>query len=530
MNKLTIALLSMWLSESAFADAVSEARAVGQGSISAVSTGLQQPAQWTAPAVTASQGGVMPQSTAAGAAIDGTVLAAQCAANPGAYTECEAINAAAASMQPGSTYQSVASEYADVDKLRSGQLPLDAEAAGIGIGGAYNCTSKTVTKGSIRMYTTIRGRQYDCLAVDDRIGCCCQGRVLTHNNNSTGQFGWSTGDTGLSAWSCVGNSASSSSTWGQPTTSTPRASIPRWFSKTDPRIQVENNTWQETVTTCDSTPQTGTDTAWDPGNEPDNDLAAVVAYMEAGREAGVYMNPDTLEIFKGFASRCKKKLFGAVNCCKGASGSGSGFSNAAIGAMSMGGNAMASTYTYDALFASSAPDMVITGFSTMFGSGTSSSLAGMLAGDVSVEGFLTSLIPGPWTIAMLALQFSGLMDCSDSDKETAMRKDASLCVSLGSYCSKEIIFGACLERTQSYCCFNSVLAKLINTQGKAQLGKSMGSATRPNCSGFTPAELQRLDLSVMDLTEFMDQVKPKTGDPGATSCYFHGDTSCPAVH
>lgn len=299
------------------------------------------------------------------------------------------------------------------------------------------------------------------------------------------------------------------------------------------RCMVEDTTREVTITDCGSQVyQDSHGVVWDTSHEPDNDLATVVAFMEAGREAGGYLDPNTLEIFKGLTSRCKKKLFGLVNCCnKGGSGSGSMFSNAAIAAVSSGGNALVSTYTYDALFASSAPDWVINGFSSLFGSGTNSALAGMLAGQVTVESFLTSLIPGPWSIAMMALQFSGLMSCEDRDIETALRRDARLCVDLGGYCSKKLpIIGTCLERTYSYCCFNSRLAKAINTQGKAQLGLGMGSAKNPNCGGFTPDQLQRLDLASMDLSEFLDDVVPQEVQPTATSCYFQGETSCPPVH
>jgi conjugal transfer mating pair stabilization protein TraN len=296
---------------------------------------------------------------------------------------------------------------------------------------------------------------------------------------------------------------------------------------------VADTTREETVTDCGTQVyQDSSGAVWDTGHEPDNDLASVVAFMEAGREAGGYIDPDSLELFKGFDSRCKKKLFGLVNCCnKGGTSSGSMFSNSAIAAVSAGGQAAASTYTFDALFVSDAPNWVINGFSSVFGSGTSSALAGLLAGQVSVESFLTSLIPGPWSIAMLALQFSGLLSCEDRDIETALKRDARLCVDLGGYCSKKVpIIGTCLERTYSHCCFNSLLAKAINTQGKAQLGMGMGSAKQPNCGGFTAAQLQQLDLAAMDLSEFMDQVRPQGVSPTATSCYFQGETSCPAVH
>ncbi len=311
--------------------------------------------------------------------------------------------------------------------------------------------------------------------------------------------------------------------------------IPNVCTATQTRFScmVEDTTRQQTVTNCAG--QVFTDShgvVWDTGHEPDSDLGLVAAYMEAGREAGGYLDPDTLEIFKGYESRCKKKLFGLVNCCnKGGSGSGSLFSNSAIAAATTAGRAGVSTYMYDALFVSDAPNLVINGFASVFGSGTSSALAGFLAGEVSVQSFLSSLVPGPWSLAMMALQFSGLMDCKKSDIETALKRDARLCVDLGAYCSKKLpLIGTCLERTYSHCCFNSLLAKSINTQGKASLGMGMGTARNPNCGGFTASQLQQLDLSAMNLSEFMDQVNPATVAPGATSCYFQGETSCPAVH
>lgn len=132
---------------------------------------------------------------------------------------------------------------------------------------------------------------------------------------------------------------------------------------------------------------------------------------------------------------------------------------------------------------------------------------------------------------MMALQFSGLLDCEERDIETALRRDARLCVDLGGYCSKKLpIIGTCVERTYSYCCFNSRLAKAINTQGKAQLGVGIGTAKQPNCGGFSASQLQQLNLATMDLSEFLDEIAPNEVTPTATSCYFQGETACPAVH
>ena len=76
-----------------------------------------------------------------------------------------------------------------------------------------------------------------------------------------------------------------------------------------------------------------------------------MALMEAAREVGVYGSET--EIFKGFDSRCRIKLFGLSNCCKKSSGGGS-FSNFSLlgTAMTVGGQALdvGSSYVYDALY------------------------------------------------------------------------------------------------------------------------------------------------------------------------------------
>ena len=172
--------------------------------------------------------------------------------------------------------------------------------------------------------------------------------------------------------------------------------------------------------------------------------------------------------------------------------------------------AIGSSYTYDALFTADAPDLVIAGFEALFGAGGgSSALAGLIAGDLSVGAFVTSLVPGPWTLAMLAIQLSGLLSCEDAEQVLAMKRDNRLCHGVGSYCSARLpIIRTCIETTETYCCFNSRLSRIINEQGRAQLGRGWGGAQGPDCSGFALAQLQALDFSRMDLTEFYAEIAP----------------------
>lgn len=274
-----------------------------------------------------------------------------------------------------------------------------------------------------------------------------------------------------------------------------------------------------TITNCGSQQFCMDGHCFDTAYAPDADFAKAVAGLEVEREAGKYVDPNSLVVFQGYDNRCRKKLFGLVNCCKGAGSSGSLLNNLNLisGAGGQALGALGSSYTYDALFTSDAPDLVIAGFESLFAAGGgSSALAGLLAGDVSVASYIGTLVPGPWTIAILAIELSGILDCEQAEQVLAMKRDNRLCHSLGSYCSARVpIIGVCIETTESYCCFNSRLSRILNEQGRAQIGKGWGGPQNPECSGFTVAQLQSLDFSRMNLEEFYAEIAPTLPDAGA---------------
>ena len=152
-----------------------------------------------------------------------------------------------------------------------------------------------------------------------------------------------------------------------------------------------------------------------------------------------------------------------------------------------------------------------------------------------MELFVQSLVPGPWFIAILAIQLSGILDCEQAEQILAMKRDNRLCHGVGSYCSSRLpIIRLCVETTESYCCFNSRLARILNEQGRSQLGRSWGGPQSPDCSGFTVGQLQALDFSQMDLTEFYASIVPNLPSAGAmqggavgraSNCYY-GEGRC----
>ena len=148
--------------------------------------------------------------------------------------------------------------------------------------------------------------------------------------------------------------------------------------------------------------------------------------------------------------------------------------------------------------------------------------SGLLGGPIFSIGSLGSFnfYFDPYSLAVaVALELlSDLLSCDQAEQLLAMHRDANLCVAVGSFCSARVpIIRTCIEQTQSYCCFNSRLARLINEQGRGQIGKSWGSGRHPDCSGFTPAEFERLDFSRIDLSEFIAEVTASVRVPTASS-------------
>ena len=108
---------------------------------------------------------------------------------------------------------------------------------------------------------------------------------------------------------------------------------------------------------------------------------------------------------------------------------------------------------------------------------------------------------------------SSVTQCSDAEKKTVELREAGKCASAGDYCSRKNIFG-CYETTESYCCFGSLLARIVQEQGRSQLGRSFGDPKSPDCSGLTIAELTAIDWSKIDFTEFYATITPE--DPKAS--------------
>ncbi len=301
------------------------------------------------------------------------------------------------------------------------------------------------------------------------------------------------------------------------------------------------------------------------GHPNDTAFATATALMEAGRQGGVYNQNGV--IFSGEADSCRIRLFGLANCCK-TNGGGSGYSNnAVLGlALNVGGEALSagSRYTYDSLYNNS-PQMLQNGFKALTGAagntlssftpslglyGVSISYTGFAVGAVSTTttttiapslfssltsaynsatmstalgapgtlgaNFTVSFNPYAFAAVVVIAVIQDLTSCNNDEQMLGLKQGQNLCTYVGTYCSQSLnllVGSICIENTNSYCCYNSLLAKIIEEQGRAQIGKGYGSAQSPDCSGLTTAQFQQIDFSKIDLSQFTAQIMASVTGP-----------------
>ena len=97
---------------------------------------------------------------------------------------------------------------------------------------------------------------------------------------------------------------------------------------------------------------------------------------------------------------------------------------------------------------------------------------------------------------------AGLAHCSSEEKALGEARERKLTVEVGEYCDRSVL-GVCLQKKRSFCLFDSKLAQIVQQQGRQwQLGAGFGDAKSPDCRGITIDELQRIDFSRLDFTNF----------------------------
>ena len=112
----------------------------------------------------------------------------------------------------------------------------------------------------------------------------------------------------------------------------------------------------------------------------------------------------------------------------------------------------------------------------------------------------------------------GLGNCSASERELAEERNAGNTHYLGRYCSKKTLFGVCIRHSRAWCVFGSKLGRILQQQGRRQLGIGWSS-----CRGLTVAEIEGIDFAGLDLSEFTEDLMDGSREP-SVSLPDAGDT------
>lgn len=125
---------------------------------------------------------------------------------------------------------------------------------------------------------------------------------------------------------------------------------------------------------------------------------------------------------------------------------------------------------------------------------------------------------------------SGLLNpifgCSAEEQTLWRQVEDGKAVFVGSYCSARALF-VCTKRRKSYCVFDSKLGRIIQEQGREQLGIDWSTAPEdasksekaenPDCRGLTVPELQAIDFSAIDFSEVIEDFMNNVQLPDASA-------------
>lgn len=250
------------------------------------------------------------------------------------------------------------------------------------------------------------------------------------------------------------------------------------------------------------------------------------------RQGQVYTDHGS-NLFAGVSEYCKKGYGGIKSCCGSSPGAqaNSQISQVAFGAAAQaakyaGEQAIdwASPYVFDAMYNNGiwseglasafstgedtfGTSLASSGFSVgAYGftySSASTAGGGLLGGNTEIMSFGENGADGfiefnPYVFAAVVIitVVENLASCTPQEQLLSQHKGANLSVYEDTSCVRSFA-GACLEHQDRYCSFNSVLAKIVQTQGKAQLGLSTS-----DCSGLTLQEVSQIDFSRIDFSQF----------------------------
>ena len=123
--------------------------------------------------------------------------------------------------------------------------------------------------------------------------------------------------------------------------------------------------------------------------------------------------------------------------------------------------------------------------------------------------------------------------CSDEEIALANARKAKEAHLVGTQCSEWWSVGLgkiCAKKEDVYCVYNSELGRMIQEQGRPQLGLNFGTPGLPDCDGLTLNQFASLNFQAMDWSEFFSQIATTFDSATVSSamktqaCLFSGTT------
>lgn len=126
-----------------------------------------------------------------------------------------------------------------------------------------------------------------------------------------------------------------------------------------------------------------------------------------------------------------------------------------------------------------------------------------LGGGAAYIGTMLNVIMIAYAIyQILNMVVQMIYKCEQKEYELMAKNAVKACSFVGQYCGSKIL-GMCVQQNYAYCCFNSPLARILQEQIRPQLGKDFGPPKSPQCEGIAISELQKVDWSKVNLSEWI---------------------------
>lgn len=105
-----------------------------------------------------------------------------------------------------------------------------------------------------------------------------------------------------------------------------------------------------------------------------------------------------------------------------------------------------------------------------------------------------------------------LASCDKMEQTLAELRAKKRCIQVGTYCAEKEL-GVCIRKKTTFCCYDTKLARIVQEQGKRQLGLGFGSPEHPQCQGLTIEQLAQLDFSKIDFSDMLADIMASTRTP-----------------